>query len=547
MRRVVLVLLWIVLQGSPLACGDDPDPGDPSTASTANGGAASAGGSPAPGAEEVPGDPAAPPPAPPPRFPRGLVVNEPGATPGYVLFNPLLSDTAYLVDNEGRVVHTWKTGTSPGGGMYLLPDGRLLRPGRDLELLAFRAGGTGGILQMLDWDGRVVWEWRLADESRVQHHDLEPLPNGNILLIAWETKSRDESLAAGRRPDQIPEQGLWPDWVLEIEPVLPDGANIVWEWHVWDHLVQDHDPDAPGYGDPAAHPERLDINAGAGEPSIDADELARLQALGYVPADAEPQDLQSDFLHVNAVAYHAGFDQIALSVPSLGEIWIIDHSTTAEEARTSRGGRSGRGGDLLYRFGNPSAYGRGDPGDQLFFFQHDVRWVPEGWPGGGNLTVFNNGRGRPEGPWSSIDEWTPPVDADGRYAAPADDHPFGPDGLAWQYRARPDPTSFFAPFISGSQRLANGNTMVCSGTGGRFFEVTREGEVVWEYRNPFSGDVRKADGSAPQPGLDENPYAVFRATRIPADHPALAGRKLRPLDPQPEWFDHPASRGDASP
>ena len=111
---------------------------------------------------------------------------------------------------------------------------------------------------------------------------------------------------------------------------------------------------------------------------------------------------------------------------------------------------------------------------------------------------------------------------------------FGPAALAWQYRM---PESFYAPFVSGAHRLPNGNTMICSGTGGQFFEVTRAGEVVWEYRNPFWGDVRNVDGSLPQPRIDERPFATFRATRIPADHPALAGRTLAPLDPQPAWFE----------
>jgi hypothetical protein len=84
--------------------------------------------------------------------------------------------------------------------------------------------------------------------------------------------------------------------------------------------------------------------------------------------------------------------------------------------------------------------------------------------------------------------------------------------------------------------------MICSGVGGRLLEVTRSGDIVWEYRNPFSGSVRNADGSMPQPGLDESPYAVYRATRISAGHPGLANRKLGALDPQPAWFDF-AARG----
>ena len=465
--------------------------------------------------------------APPPRMPRGLVKNLPGATPGYVLFNPLLSDTTYLVDNEGRVVHTWKTAYSPGGGIELLPNGNLLRLSRDPAMLGFKAGGTGGILQEIAWDGSVVWEWRLSTAERVLHHDLEPLPNGNVLAIGWEVKTPAEARQAGRRVDQIPEQGLWPDFVIEVEPVRPNGANVVWEWHVWDHLVQNLDAAAANHGDPAAHPERLDLNAGAHAPQLDPTQLEQLKALGYVPSDAKAQDLDSDFLHVNAVAYHPRLDQIALSVPSLGEIWIIDHGTTTAEA-------AGPAGDLLYRWGNPAAYGRGGPSDQRFFYQHDVRWIPDGWEGAGNLMVFNNGRERPGGAWSSVDEWTPPLGADGRYRL--DGGAFAPLELAWEYRAKP-PDELFAPFISGAQRLANGNTLVAAGTGGELIEVTRAGEVVWEYRSPFSGSVRNADGSMPQPGLDENPFALFRATRIPADHPALAGRTLAPLDPQPAPFD----------
>ena len=470
-------------------------------------------------------------------FPRGLITQESGVSAGYVLFNPLLSDTTYLVNNGGSVVHRWKSEYSPGGGIYLLPSGNLLRTGRDPEQLLFRSGGTGGILQEIDWEGTVVWEWRFSDDTRVQHHDIEPLPNGNLLVLAWEVKSSDEAQRAGRRADQTPEQGLWPDWLLEVEPIRPDDAKIVWEWHSWDHLIQNADPEAENYGDPDEHPRRIDINAGSDAPEVSADELAQLQALGYVPEDATSDDLKSDFLHTNAVSYNPKLDQIALSVPVLGEIWIIDHATTTAQARGPRG-------DLLYRWGNPSAYGGSDAGGQRFFYQHDVRWIPDGLEGAGNLTVFNNGDGRAEASFSSIDEWTPPLTAGGGYAL-GEMGLFGPSELAWQFVAA-KPSEFFSPFVSGAQRLANGNTMICSGVGGRFIEVTRAGDIVWEYRNPFSGSVRNADGSLPQPGLDEFPYAVFRATRIPADQPGLANRKLGALDPQPAWFDFSARESDES-
>ena len=462
------------------------------------------------------------PPAPPPAMPRGLVASQPGVTPGYVLFSPALSPTVYLIDNQARVVHTWENEYT-GGSHYLLPNGNLLRTARDPNILHFRQGGVSGVIQEIAWDGNVVWEWKLGDEKRVLHHDIEPLANGNVLALAWEVKTREEAIAAGRRPDATPDQGLMPEWVLEVQPIRPHGAKIVWEWHVWDHLLRE--------GSAAEHPERLDLGAGTGAPAVTSEELEQLKALGYVPEEAKPEDLRADFLHANAIDHHPGLDQIALSVPTLGEIWIIDHSTTTKEATGSSGGRAGQGGGLLYRWGNPAAYGRGADSPMRLFFQHDVRWIPAGEEGAGHITVFNNGRNRPEGPFSSIDEFAPPLLPDGTYSL-EEGKPFGPPKLTGEIRLPPDR---FAPFISGAERLANGHTFVCAGTDGILLETLHTGEIVWEYRNPYSGNVRLADGSPPSPGVEGRPYAIFRASRILEEHPALASKTLVPLDPQPEW------------
>lgn len=465
--------------------------------------------------------------------PRGLLRNEPGAAPGYVLFTQFTSDTIYLVDLEGRVVHTW-TNEMAGLAPYLQDNGHLFRYARIPEPPNFRAGGVAGYLQELSWDGEVLWEWKMGDEKRILHHDLEPLPNGHILAIAWEQKSPEEARAAGRRANLVPEQGVWADWILEIEPRPPNDARIVWEWHVWDHLVQNVDPDNPHYGDPSENPRRLDIN-GDSETSnvVDEEELERLKAIGYVPDNATQEDIQSDFLHMNAVDYHPRFDQIAVSLPEISEIWILDHSTTTEEARGSSGGRYGKGGDILYRWGNPRVYGRGTKADQQLFYQHHVLWIPEGWSNAGHLTLFNNGGGRPDGDWSSVVELVPPVDDSGRYALP-ERGPFGPAAPYWTYHAA-DRGSFFAPFVSSAERLENGNTFVNEGPQGHYFEVTPDGKIVWEYRNPFHGEV---PGWQP-PGTEQLPYATFRAIKIPPDHPGLAGRKLVPLDPQPQVFVPP--------
>jgi hypothetical protein len=528
----------LLLVGALAACAGD-------ATNAEDGGTASA--------EAVPADPASPDAAaaeptgdnegPPPRWildanatPRGLLRNEAGATPGYVLFAPFQSELTYLVDTQGRVVHTWANGRAPNF-QYLQGDGSLVRLARIAEPPNFRAGGVAGYLQRLSWVGDVLWEWRLGDEQRMLHHDIEVLPNGNILAIAYEQKNPEEARAAGRRVDLIPEQGLWSEWILEIEPLPPDGARIVWEWHVWDHLVQEHDPEAANYGAPADHPRRFDINADAGESMVDEEELAQLQALGYVPDSATPEDLASDFLHMNAIEYHAGLDQIAVSLPGISEIWIIDHATTTAEAATSSGGRSGHGGDLLYRWGNPANYGRGDAADQRLFSQHDILWIPEGMANAGNLTVFDNGSGRPDGEYSSVLEWTPPVDGSGSYSF-GEGGAFGPDEMVWRYVTEDDPGGFFSPFVSGAHRLAGGNTFIISGAQGRLFEVTPEGAIVWEYRNPFHGEL---EGWTPA-ATEQTPYGLFRATKIAPDHPGLAGRALAPLDPQPEAYDAPPGR-----
>ncbi len=471
--------------------------------------------------------------------PRGLRVKLPEASPGYVLFTPLLSDTTYLIDVDGLVVHTWKSEFAPAGSVYLLDNGHLLRGAREPEVPVFSSGGQGGRLQEFTWDGELLWDWVFASEEHLLHHDVEPLPNGNVLAIAWEAKTADEAKRAGRRPGLTPEAGLWPDMLVEIEPLPPEGGRIVWEWHMWDHLIQNQDASAPNYGDPSAHPERIDINGDHEPLEIDPEELERLKALGYVPEDTQPEDIQSDLLHTNAVAYNAKLDQIVVSVRRFSEIWVIDHSTTLEEAAGHSGGRGGRGGDLLYRWGNPSGYGLSDEPQQLFF-QHDVRWIPDGFPGAGHLTLFNNSMSGPDGDYSAVFELVPPTDGRDRYLEP-DGGPFGPQEPIWTYQA-PDKVSFYSSFISGAQRLSNGNTLICSGAQGRFLEVTAEGKVVWEYWDPHSGDVRMADGSTPHP-VDENIYAVFRATKIAPDHPALAGRDLRPLDPQPPLA---AAPGDSS-
>lgn len=469
-------------------------------------------------------------------MPRGLLSATPAAADGYVYFASLIGSTTYLLESaSGAVVHTWESRYAPAGSVYLLDNGNLIRGSRLPNPPVFSAGGQGGRLEERTWDGELVWSWVLADERALLHHDFKVMPNGNILAIAWESKSLDEARTAGSAPEWTPEQGLWPDMILEIERDGPYGARVVWQWHAWDHLIQDTDPSLPNYGDPSEHPERIDVNGGDRSlPEAVTDErIAEFRRIGYVPSDDDEWSPTSDLMHSNAIAYNAELDQIALSVNAFSEIWIIDHSTTTEEAASRSGGRWGKGGDLLYRWGRPQAYGREQVPGLERSRQHDVRWIPEGMPGAGNLLLYANNVAGEDGMHSEIFELAPPTAADGSYVIPAEG-PIGPLEPAWRYVASPDPDSFHSPFISGAHRLSDGNTLITSGGPGRFFEVTPDGDIVWEYRSPTSGsvDVDGALGGAARTW----PYGVFRATKIAPDHPALRGRMLRPLDPQPEWI-----------
>ncbi|RMG88006.1 MAG: hypothetical protein D6714_01380 [Bacteroidetes bacterium] len=429
----------------------------------------------------------------------GLFQNTPASLNGYTLFSS--NRDTYLIDNCGRVVHKWTSNYTPGSSVYLLENGNLLRTARIGG--SFSGGGIGGRIELFDWDNNLLWAYNYADTQVHQHHDIEPLPNGNFLLIAWEAHTATEAIAKGRNPATVGGAGLWSEQVVEIEMVGTDQINIVWEWHLWDHLIQDFDPAKENFGVIAEHPELVDINLGA--------------TGGGGPGNG------SDWIHANAINYNPELDQIILSSRHHSEVWIIDHSTTSAEAATHLGGNAGKGGDLLYRWGNPANYDRGAFADQKLYGQHDARWVPAGYPDAGKLMVFNNGQNRPGGNFSSVDKWAPPTDADGAYILPTD-APFGPDDLSWTYTADP-PFSMYSSNISGAQPLPNGNVLICVGRDGHFLEVSPEKEIVWEYVNPVSGNQITTQGQQPQNN------GVFRATRLPADYPAFADKDLTPGDP----------------
>ena len=436
----------------------------------------------------------------------GLFLNDARAWEGYTLFAPKHYTATYLINNAGLLVHAW-TGhtTEPGQSAYLLENGHLLRAAMTKGPLS-TGGGEGGRVEEYDWEGNLVWEFDYSTANAMQHHDIHILPNGNLLMLAVEKRTYAEAIAAGFDPakldPQIQSQGyMVPDTVVEIQPTRPKGGTVVWTWRVWDHLIQDLDASKANYGNVAAHPELID-------------------------ADGTESRIPAFWNHMNSIDYNAALDQIMLSVRGNSEVWIIDHSTTTAEAAGHSGGKRGKGGDLLYRWGNPKAYGAGTQSDQKLYQQHNAEWIPAGYPGAGNITVFNNGLGRN---YSTVDEWTPPADAAGNYAR-TPGAAFGPTSFTWTYKANP-PASLFAEAISGAQRLPNGNTLIDDGTHGTFTEVTVGGETVWKYVNPVVRDGPLMQGAAiplDSARAGELMNAVFRVYRYGADYPGLVGRDLTP-------------------
>jgi hypothetical protein len=157
--------------------------------------------------------------------------------------------------------------------------------------------------------------------------------------------------------------------------------------------------------------------------------------------------------------------------------------------------------------------------------------------------AFNNGQGRE---YSSIIEIESPLDTAGEYVLD-DEGRFGPRELTWEYVAE-NKKDFYSGFISGATRLPNGNTFICEGATGRFFEVNREGEKLWEHVNTFGGELtmegrpndaegeakRLLDAKEKRPFVENN--ALFRATKILPSHLPLARVELEPLSEQPIPF-----------
>lgn len=404
---------------------------------------------------------------------------------GYNLFSPYFYNETHLIDMEGNIVHTWKSDYMPGLFAHLLPDGALVR-GIRVPNMAVRFAGTTGGFERFDWDGNLLQRYVKNDHDTDEclSHAFCPMPNGNTMVICLEKKTNEEAYARGRKLGTLPEEGelfegkvhkgLYLDYLMEID----QDNNVVWEWHLWDHVGDAPDEFNLNYILPATH--------------------------GYFST--------VDWVHFNAVDYNPRTDQVVVTCRNFGEFVIIDRKT----------------GKLVYRWGNPATHNRGRApsycfdGDEQLFGPHNAHFLDND-----NIQVFDNGCMRPQGNRSRVLEVCP---KNGK--------------IVWEYKSH-HPYNFCSPYQSSSQRLPNGNVLVCAAGQGQIFEVTGgpEPRVCWEFVCPWLMDGTITNY------LDDTDAFVDRSTginkafmknmihrvyRYGKDYPAFAGKDLsggRPIDP----------------
>jgi hypothetical protein len=418
---------------------------------------------------------------------------------GYTLFSS--HKNTFLINNCGQVINQWSSDYLPGHSVYILPNGNLIRAGRkDTSTITF--GGVGGIVEMFDWDGNLVWEFIYSNDEQRLHHDIYPMPNGNILVLAATVMSNEETLQAGRNPNLVSGAGiLYNEQILEIKPIGTNDYSIEWEWNFKDHLIQDYDDTKNNYGVIDEHPEKLDINF----------------LNDRIPAE--------NWLHVNSIQYDETLDQIVISSRNLSELYIIDHSTTAEEATGETGGTYGKGGDFLYRWGNSAAYGQGNEDDRTLFGQHFPHIIKPGLKDEGKIILFNNGTDR-EPVFSEVMIISAPTTSPGIYSYDPDSS-YGPQTAEFTYSSNED-NDFTSGILSGAIRLPNENLLICDGNSGRLFEMNSTNDIVWNYIIPMNNTTGEISS---QGDVLESGNSTFRGIKYSTDYEGFTGKDVTPGDP----------------
>ncbi len=361
----------------------------------------------------------------------------------YTLIGINGSTTVRLRDTTNGVFHIWSglSGTTAYSS-YMLPGGVLLRT-VDVTNSVFTGGGMSGRVQKVNMAGTILWDYTYSSTTYCAHHDICCLPNGNVLIIAYELKNAAAATAAGSNYNGT----HWPDHIIEVQPTGTTTGTIVWEWHLWDHLCQDDDANDGNYVTSVAdHPELYDINA--------------------VTLSSQSKD----FWHMNGIDYNPMLDQIVVSAHFTNEFYVIDHSTTTAEAASHSGGRGGRGGDFLYRWGNPDRYDH--TGAANFDVLHDAHWIPQDCPNAGYIVALNN-----EGistTVSCVDQVVVPYSGFNYTYTPF--VAYSPATYSLRQNCVGGTSN-----MGNSQQLPNGNMLICLAMSGTIYEIDPSGATIWSY------------------------------------------------------------------
>ena len=396
---------------------------------------------------------------PPTIFPTGVTIYWPDKAYNCLVIFDGRDQKSYLIDMNGNDVHIWNYSGFPS---EMIDPG--LNNGKRGHIFAQKEPEmfANQTLLELDWDGKVVWEWgsKAPGGKAWQNHDLARLPNGNTLV-----NSKLTHVVPGLSDEPINDQPIY--------EVTPDG-DIVWQWNSGEHL------DELGFSK-AAQKLMLSKTRRPGSFLMGVNNMQPLGPNKWHKAGNE--------------VFHP--DNIIIDAREGNFVAIIEKKTGKVVWRL------GPDFPAAYDFSKATFSGEIPRPVDMICGQHDAHMIPEGLPGAGNILIFdNNGSaGFPpfylgSHPGSRILEINPIT-----------------KNIVWQYDASYSNKTywaFYSSFISSSRRLPNGNTLICEGMHGRLFQVTPEGEIVWEYLNPHFGNLGPSFG-----GKSTN--WVFRGQPVPYD------------------------------
>jgi len=402
----------------------------------------------------------------------GMIHYSEDVSDGYILFKDpggfgeLTQFT--LMNNCGQVINQWDGDIDYFGHAKLLPSGNLL----------FTRNNT---IFEKNWDNEIVNEVDLISFDIQLDYETIKLENGNYLCVGRKEKDLDEFAEIGYTIDiGYP---FVSDVVIEVDST---SGEILWQWDISEHTIQDRDPSLDNYGVISEHPELLNVS------SISSYDWA-----------------QDESFMINGFDYNPELEQVLISVRKMSEVIIIDRTTTTEEAAGHTGGQYGKGGDVLFRWGNPLNYDSGTFAERKLYFQHNPKWITRG-PHEGKISMFNNGLDRVfTGPFfSEAPVVDTQVDEMGNYMLDSNNQ-YASGEASFYYRPFDVNEYFYSGYLSGVEHMANGNAYFTIGEGSELIELNMQGKIVWQFNIPFPG---------------------FRTEKYPSDYPAFANRDLTPGD-----------------